>query len=268
MKLFYSLLLFVSAPVFLPAQCTVTISHTDNYCYGSSVGTAVASSTGVSPFTYLWSPGNQTTASINALATGTYTVTMTDANSCVATATVAITTSPPYTATITSTPPSCGNCCDGSASVNISGGTGPYTFQWLPSGPTTQSAYGLCAGTYSVCVIDQNGCSTCDPGNCSFCQTSVTLSPTTGIANPSAGSDLSVYPNPASQTVNIRQTFEKPVWAEITLTNVLGQKVRSESRSNAVNLDISLIISDLPDGIYFVTVKTTAGNTTKRIVKQ
>lgn len=46
---------------------------------------------------------------------------------------------------------------DGTASVNTSGGTAPYTYQWSNLA-TTQSLTGLIPGCYSVTVVDNNNC--------------------------------------------------------------------------------------------------------------
>lgn len=62
-----------------------------------------------------------------------------------------------FTTTTASTPDVC-NSCTGTATVNINGGQGPYTYQWLPSGGNAATATGLCAGTYSCLVTDQNSC--------------------------------------------------------------------------------------------------------------
>jgi gliding motility-associated-like protein len=51
-----------------------------------------------------------------------------------------------------------GSVCTGSATINVTGGTAPYTFEW--SGAvmqTTQTAVGLCAGTYTCQVTDAAG---------------------------------------------------------------------------------------------------------------
>jgi gliding motility-associated-like protein len=62
-----------------------------------------------------------------------------------------------FTTTSNSTPDVCSSC-NGTATVNINGGQGPYTYQWLPSGGNAATATGLCAGTYSCLVTDQNSC--------------------------------------------------------------------------------------------------------------
>jgi hypothetical protein len=68
-----------------------------------------------------------------------------------------LTCAAPFTYTVSTTNASCS--CDGTASVNISSGTPPYTYSWLPSGQTGATATGLCAGTNTVSVTDAEGCS-------------------------------------------------------------------------------------------------------------
>lgn len=46
----------------------------------------------------------------------------------------------------------------GTATVHVTGSTGPYSFQWSPYGGTDSSATGLAAGTFQVAVTDGNGC--------------------------------------------------------------------------------------------------------------
>ena len=59
-----------------------------------------------------------------------------------------------------STPTSASNVCDGSVTVTAVGGTTPYTYQWSNGGMiTTSTLNNLCIGTYSVTVVDANGCS-------------------------------------------------------------------------------------------------------------
>ena len=57
----------------------------------------------------------------------------------------------------TSTSTLCFNGNDGTATINMMGGTAPYTYLWS-DGQTTQTAVGLSAGSYSCTVTDINGC--------------------------------------------------------------------------------------------------------------
>ncbi|MBK6965463.1 MAG: SprB repeat-containing protein [Bacteroidales bacterium] len=68
-------------------------AQTNVACNGAFTGSATVLATGgTSPFTYLWNdPSAQTLATATGLAAGTYTVTITDANGCTATAQAIIT---------------------------------------------------------------------------------------------------------------------------------------------------------------------------------
>ena len=62
-----------------------------------------------------------------------------------------------FTATITSSTNTCD--CNGTATVLATGGTEPYTYLWSdPNSQTTETATGLCVGTYTVTVTGANGC--------------------------------------------------------------------------------------------------------------
>jgi hypothetical protein len=92
------------------------------------------------------------------LSIGTYSVTVTDANGCSATATVTITQPAALVATISATNVACNGDATGAANLSVSGGTTPYTYNW-GSGVTTEDRTGLTAGTYTVTITDANGCS-------------------------------------------------------------------------------------------------------------
>jgi hypothetical protein len=145
-----------------PAQIGLTITKADVSCFGGNDGSAtVTVSGGTAPFTYLWNTvPAQTTATATGLTAGTYTVTVTDDEGCSATASVTITQPAQIGLTITKADVSCFGGNDGSATVTVSGGTAPFTYLWntVPA-QTTTTATGLTAGTYSVTVTDDEGCS-------------------------------------------------------------------------------------------------------------
>jgi hypothetical protein len=139
---------------------SVSMSSTSTNC-GASVGTATAiPSGGTGSYTYSWSQSGGSAATANNLASGPYSVTVSDANLCQVTGNVTITTIGAPTVTLqTSTDVTCFNGTDGSAAVSVSGGTGPYTYAWSPSGGNTAIAANLTAGNYNVTVTDGAGCS-------------------------------------------------------------------------------------------------------------
>ncbi len=144
-----------------PTTLAATTAKTDVSCNGGSNGTAtVTAAGGTAPYTYVWSPSGGTAATASGLIAGTYTVTVTDANGCTATESVTITEPTILTATSSSINVSCNGGSNGTATVNVTGGTAPYTYAWSPSGGTAATATGLSAGTYTATITDANGCST------------------------------------------------------------------------------------------------------------
>jgi gliding motility-associated-like protein len=138
-------------------------SFTNVNCFGGSNGTATATSSGGTPgYTFSWNTVPvQNTANATGLAAGNYTVTVTDNMGCSQTQSVAITQPPILNAAISaSANVSCNGGNNGSASVNVAGGTPLYTYSWNTIPPqTTATATGLTSGSYSVTVTDSKGCS-------------------------------------------------------------------------------------------------------------
>jgi len=142
-----------------PSAFTSSISSQSPLCFGASTGTAsVQVSGGTSPYTYSWSPGGGSSATVTGLAAGNYSVTITDAASCTHTKSVVVTQPTVLTTNISGNAVSCNAGNDGSAQVNVSGGTSPYTYQWTPAGGNSSFADSLSAGSYSVIVTDNNLC--------------------------------------------------------------------------------------------------------------
>jgi hypothetical protein len=65
-----------------------------------------------------------------------------------------------FMAMATSTDATCGACTDGTATVTLMGGSGPYTYSWAPSGGTAATATNLAMGTYTVTATGAFGCVT------------------------------------------------------------------------------------------------------------
>ena len=149
-----------------PLSASIT-SSSNVTCTGANNGSASVSAVGGAPgYTYAWSNG-ATTQNINGLATGTYSVTVTDANSNVVT-TSSVTISEP-SAALTATATNTANVTttggsDGSASVSVAGGTMPYYYSWTNTGTgaplssTTSTITNVPAGNYNVTVTDSNSC--------------------------------------------------------------------------------------------------------------
>ena len=137
-----------------------TIFSSNNVtCFGLNDGSATATvAGGVIPFTFLWMPGGQTLPTATNLTAGTYTVTATDVNGCIASTSVTITEPTFLGLGVSGVNPTCFNACNGSLTSTPSGGTTPYAYSWSPGGVTTPTVTGACAGTYTLQITDANGC--------------------------------------------------------------------------------------------------------------
>lgn len=147
----------------LSTLCTpITTTVTPNSCGSSNIGTATALPVFcAAPYSYSWSTNPvQTTQTATGLAGGTYTVIVTGAGACneVDTAIVFIPSGSLVAAVATPTNVTCNGANNGAASVNVSGGTAPFTYSWSPGAQTTATANNLAAGVYSITVTDASGC--------------------------------------------------------------------------------------------------------------
>tara|TARA_Y100000589_G_scaffold332344_1_gene392032 strand:- start:1579 stop:4659 length:3081 start_codon:yes stop_codon:yes gene_type:complete len=144
-----------------PQTITINFNTYNVNCFGGNNGSIQANvNGGTLPYTYSWSSG-QTTDSISSLSAGTYILTVTDANNCIAVDSANIIEPPLLTTTISGTNLFCFNDNSGTANVSISGGTQPYSILWN-TGSNSANINGLSAGMYYVNIIDANGCSAND----------------------------------------------------------------------------------------------------------
>ncbi|HXC06960.1 MAG TPA: gliding motility-associated C-terminal domain-containing protein, partial [Bacteroidia bacterium] len=139
---------------------SVTAAKTNPVCFGSCNGSiTVTPSGGLAPYTYTWNttPVNNTNTA-SALCAGIYTCAVYDANNCLINRVDTIKTPTALVVAPTQTNVSCNGICNGKAIGNVSGGTPGYTFAWTGNASTTDSATGLCTGSYTLNITDGNGC--------------------------------------------------------------------------------------------------------------
>jgi gliding motility-associated-like protein len=143
---------------------SLNIQPTDVKCNGDSNGTAIATiSGGISPHLYQWSNGESGASlnSIDNLAPGDYSLTVTDNRGCHSTQEFTINSPNILSAQVTKTDNPCQGACIGTINLTPNGGTSPFAVQWA-DGQTTLSLSNLCAGTYNYILTDINNCTTED----------------------------------------------------------------------------------------------------------
>jgi hypothetical protein len=215
----------ITTVVTCPTSCTLvaTATATATTC-GLANGSATAiGSGGTTPYTYAWS-NNATTATINNVAAGTYTVTISGGTACTRTATAVIAASTGITATTTPTATTC-NLPNGSATAIGSGGTTPYTYAWS-NNATTATINNVAAGTYTVTISAANGCT----------------KTATAVISTSTGVNITVAVT--NQTCGIN--------GSITITSTAGSTFAWANGATTAS------ITNLPAANYTVTVTNSA----------
>ena len=143
----------------------VAITPTNVSCATSTNGSiTVTALPGNDPIaTYAWNTTPiQTTATATDLSPGDYTVTVTDAGGCGVTETTTVAAPPALveaTPAVTTTP-FCEGGGEGTITLDIDGGVEPYNYDWSngSTGPAFSTLTNLIADTYTVTIIDANGC--------------------------------------------------------------------------------------------------------------
>ena len=167
----YTVTLTISGPCNGTSTFTKTVStiglsltSTNLLCAASGNGSIHATAingNGIPTFT-LQAPGTtNSTGSFLNLIPGTYTVSLTDAIGCSASATATISSSPPlvWNATVSSNI-TCNGLQNGTISTQATGGTGALLYSLNPTGVTNSTGQfsNLNAGIYTVTGTDANGC--------------------------------------------------------------------------------------------------------------
>jgi gliding motility-associated-like protein len=144
--------------IICPCELNLVASQSNDVsCNGGNDGQlTVVADGGNGNYTYSWS-NNDSGATIDGLEAATYTVSVTDGESCVTSATFQV--DEPNAINIGATIVDESASCNGSISLNVNGGTGSYDYAWSDNGGNTPNRTGLCKGDYDVTVTDENDCS-------------------------------------------------------------------------------------------------------------
>ena len=218
-----------------PPQLTASITNsTDITCNGDDNGSISATASGGTvsgSYTWSWSNG-MSTSNIQNLSPGTYTLTVSDDNSCSLVLSETISEPSAINIVTNTTDVMCGISM-GSCSVNASGGSGGFTYQWSGLSDTSSTVGNLMAGSYSITVTDSSGCSE---------STSFTINSNGNISvniNPVSDITCNGYSDGALEVTSNGSGTLNYNWSPGTLTGSTA--------------------SNLGSGIYQVTVSDTYG---------
>lgn len=247
-----------------PTQIQIAISKTDVSCFGGNNGTAVATASGgnSSTYSYTWQPGGTTGTTLNNAIAGTYTVTVQDGNNCTMTQTVTINQPTPLAVVITTlTNVSCFGGANGSAVAGVTGGTAPYFYNWS-TGSVASNAVGLAAGSLSVTVTDNKGCTASTATSVAQPAFALSVSLTSTAVSCFGGNDGIAMANPSGGTAGYTYNWSPNSSTSQTLTNVgAGPKLVIVTDANGCSAN-GFITVNQPSAITatIVTTNPTCGN--------
>ncbi|MBI2968274.1 MAG: PKD domain-containing protein, partial [Bacteroidetes bacterium] len=240
----------VSVIITEPPVLAFTVTQTDVSCNGGSDGSATAAVTGgTGTYSFVWNdpPPVQVTATATGLSAGTWSVTITDSLGCDTVAGVIITEPAILTITVTQTDVSCEGGNDGTATAQVTGGSGNYTYSWDDPPPIqiSQTATGLTAGTWNVTVSDSLGCDT--TASVTVTEPPVLTATATATATLCFGdSSASAFASASGGTPPYDFQWSSGQWAVDSLQSTVG---------------------NLQEGTYYVTITDSLGcDTTASVV--
>ena len=135
----------------------LTATPTSAHCNQNDGALDLSITNGNGPFTFVWLPSG-TTEDLTSIPAGSYSVTVTDFKLCTATGTFNVSNISGPSASISSfTNVTCNSLCNGIAVGSVSSGTPPFNYLWS-NGQTSQTATGLCLGSYTFQVTDATSC--------------------------------------------------------------------------------------------------------------
>ena len=89
---------------------------------------------------------------------------------------------------------------------------------------------------------------------------------TTGIEENSGIENIKVFPNPATDIINLNYELTTPSKSTISIKNILGQNIYKENIEVSTNIEKQINTSNINKGIYFIEVDTEKGSFRKKII--
>jgi hypothetical protein len=83
---------------------------------------------------------------------------------------------------------------------------------------------------------------------------------------PLSNESFKVYPNPASEMINLEVNLERSSNATITIANINGQVITFQDHPNIRNERISINVSEYPAGSYLARIATEEGTKTLKFI--
>jgi hypothetical protein len=232
-------------------------------CFGDKTG-KLTSNVGATqaPVTYIWS-NNASTADIDKLPAGNYSLTISDAFGCSTSSLATITQPLALDLKVTKIVNATGTNSNGSIDISILGGTKPYTFSWkkdnilLPI--ISEDLTNIQSGNYEVLVEDAN--------NCIIKIDKIIVQKLVGIEDVNGLIDYKCYPNPTNDVLNVSLKLIDSQLISADLVDAFGKVVLSKNLISTSFYQEQFDLSNLPIAVYFLHLKIGKTELVEKIVK-
>lgn len=156
--------------------------------------------------------------------------------------------------TPTINPAACSTCCNGSLTVNYSGGYAPspnnptVTLDGVDLGTNYNPYPTVCVGQHTLCVKDLANCKVCTTFSMNFVAVA-------GINEQAPTYQFEIYPNPTSDQVEIRST-DLAIIDAVSILDVAGKEVFTKKLNDT---EKNIRIGELKEGVYILQLMNPDG---------
>ncbi|MEZ4977937.1 MAG: PKD domain-containing protein [Chitinophagales bacterium] len=244
---------FVVQNIAAPSISNVQVGNVN--CYGDSTGSINLDASGAGTLTYDW--GVASTEDLNNVQAGSYTLVVSDAFGCSSSITEVV--SQPSAALDLSLTVVDNSATGGTSTIAsvVNGGTQPYTFTWS-NGFSAPTISNLPTGLYSLTLTDANGC--IDTASASIGNV--------GIHDFVWLDNISLYPNPTEQNLNIEISLVRMADLELEVYNALGQIIYKRSYLAFTSGKEQISMAEHAQGVYFLRLSSADGSRVFSFTKQ
>ena len=219
-----------------PALLAISCSSVPTTTCASCDGVLNANVTGgTPPYSYTCIPNGPISIPEPNVCSGTYTITVTDAQGCTASGITIVGQPPAMSLSFTTTTISC-NGGTGNVTAVVFGGTAPYTYNWMPGNYTTATITNVPAGTYTCTVTDANNCT--QGGICVLTQPSTINAGISAPASTCLGTNVAFVPNVTGGTAPYAYSWTFPGGTPATSTSQNPIVVWNAAGTYTVTMDV------------------------------
>lgn len=217
-------------------------------CHGDANGSITVNvSGGVAPYTYQWEGNESQSDTLTGLIAGNYILHVTDANGCIMDVSILLTQPEVLQSAATEVKDASGpQQSDGSITIQVTGGTGPYIVTWS-NGATGTTIQGLVPGEYTYTIQDAHGCIYTSPAP-------VVVSYSTATTEPDGSVYVTITPNPSDGKVVVNWKDVISQESSLTLMTLEGQNIGTY-KINTQEGSWDLSKYGLAEGLYIIMLK-------------